>query len=108
MNVIIMSMFDDYNVLMNDLCLDLKQVTRGMVTLRTQIASDKNRLDNAQNQAAEVIQSFVGRLTSSSNRKSSDGPKVSHEATDESETSILAAFQKFKEDLQKTEPIQRS
>ena len=108
MNVVIMSMFDDYNVLMNDLCLDLKQVTRGMVTLRSQIASDKNRLDNAQNQAAEEIQSFVGRLTSSSNRKSSDGPKVSHEATDESETSILAAFQKFKEDLQKTEPIQRS
>ena len=54
-----MSTFDDYNVLMNDLCLDLKQVTRGIVTLRTQITSENNKLDNVREQAAEEIQSLL-------------------------------------------------
>ena len=102
-----MSTFDDYNVLMNDLCLDLKQVTRGIVTLRTQITSENNKLDNVREQAAEEIQSFVGRLQPST-QQSPDGAKVPNKDTEESKISVLATFQKFKEDLEKIKPVQRS
>ena len=102
-----MSTFDDYNVLMNDLCLDLKQVTRGIVTLRFQITSENNKLDNVREQAAEEIQSFVGRLQPST-QQSPDGAKVPNKDAEEGETSVLAAFQKFKEDLEKIKPVQRS
>ena len=102
-----MSTFDDYNVLMNDLYLDLRQVTKGMVTLRSQITLENNKLDNVREQAAKEIQSFVGRLHPSK-QQSSDGAKVPNKDAEESETSMLAVFQKFKEDLEKTESMQRS
>ena len=79
-----MSTFDDYNVLMNDLYLDLRQVTKGMVTLRSQITSENNKLDNVREQAAEEIQSFVGRLQPST-QQSSDGAKVPNKDAEESE-----------------------
>lgn len=102
-----MSTFDDYNVLMNDLYLDLRQVTKGMVTLRTQITSENNKLDNVREQAAEEIQSFVGRFQLPT-QQSSNGAKVPNKDAEERKTSVLAAFQKFKEDLEKTKPVQRS
>ena len=90
-----MSTFDDYNVLMNDLCLDLRQVTRGIVTLRTQITSENNKLDNVREQAAEEIQSFVGRLQPST-QQSPDGAKVPNKDAEESKISVLLLFRNSK------------
>ncbi len=102
-----MSTLDDYNVLMNDLRLDLQHITRGMVTLRTQIGQENNKLNEVKERAAEEIRSFVKQLSSFLQERS-NGEKVSNNVNHDSEISMLAAFQIFRENLEKTEPVQHS